>query len=229
MLGRHICLILALGIYSVAHAEQEPDESAFVHSKATFIELCDTSCDAETRHENAVLVSSYERLIEQIELFTARPLSSNGAILLEAMSLMELAKARQSLSSLEDLMRAKQLLEARMPSMSPEEAAMSQAILGHLYDSCPPPPISFGDQARALAHLKSAIRTNPDGLFPNYFYGDYLISHNRPSDALPYLLKTLNAPAPGRLLGTENFVTKESRALLRSALAHQLNTLNASN
>lgn len=221
--------MLALGIYTFAHAEQERDESAFVHAKATFIELCDISCDSEPHTDNAALVSSYERLIDQMELSTSRPLSSNSEILLEVMSLMELAKVRQSLSSIQDLMRAKDLLEARIPSMLPEEMAISQAILGHLYDSCPPPPISFGDKARALAHLKSAMRASPDGLFTNYFYGAYLISHDRPRDALPYLLKTVNTRAPGRLGGTENFVSRESRALLRSALVNQLDALNASN
>lgn len=71
--------------------------------------------------------------------------------------------------------------------------------LGALYYQVPGWPVGFGDKDKADAMLKKALTINPEGIDPNYFYGDYLLKVKKTDDARRYLTKALNAPArPGR-------------------------------
>ena len=71
--------------------------------------------------------------------------------------------------------------------------------LGVLYYRVPGWPIGFGDRKKADELIRKALAINPDGIDPNYFYGDFLLSTGRPAEALPYLQRALSAaPRPGR-------------------------------
>lgn len=71
--------------------------------------------------------------------------------------------------------------------------------LGSLYYQVPGWPIGFGDDDKAETMLKKALAINPDGIDPNYFYGDFLQRQGRKAEALSVLKKALHAPArPGR-------------------------------
>lgn len=66
--------------------------------------------------------------------------------------------------------------------------------LGSLYYQVPGWPIGFGDDDKAEAMLKKALAINPDGIDPNYFYGDFLMRQKRSDEALVVLEKALHAP-----------------------------------
>lgn len=71
--------------------------------------------------------------------------------------------------------------------------------LGALYYQVPGWPIGFGDKEKADEMLKKALAINPDGIDPNYFYGDFLLQEKKTDDAKRYLDKALKAPdRPGR-------------------------------
>lgn len=71
--------------------------------------------------------------------------------------------------------------------------------LGTLYYKVPGFPLGFGDKDKARQLLQQALRINPDGIDPNYFYADFLYSQGDYAAALPYLEKAAKAPArPGR-------------------------------
>jgi len=71
--------------------------------------------------------------------------------------------------------------------------------LGSLYYQVPGWPVSFGDDQRAEQLLKQALSLNPDGIDPNYFYGDFLLREKRYAEAKVALEKALAAaPRPGR-------------------------------
>jgi tetratricopeptide (TPR) repeat protein len=73
--------------------------------------------------------------------------------------------------------------------------------LGVLYYRVPGWPIGFGDRKKADEMIRKALAINPDGIDPNYFYGDFLMTSGKPAQALPYLQRALQAPArPGREL-----------------------------
>lgn len=71
--------------------------------------------------------------------------------------------------------------------------------LGSLYYQVPGWPVGFGDDERAEQLLRQALTLNPDGIDPNYFYGDFLLREKRYAEAEKALQKALAAPPrPGR-------------------------------
>jgi Tfp pilus assembly protein PilF len=67
--------------------------------------------------------------------------------------------------------------------------------MGALYYQVPGWPIGFGDDEQAEKMLKQALQLNPNGIDPNYFYGDYLFRQKRYSEAKAALGKALLADA----------------------------------
>lgn len=67
--------------------------------------------------------------------------------------------------------------------------------LGSLYYQVPGWPIGFGNDDEAEKYLKKALSINPNGIDPNFFYGDFMLEEGNYADAKIYLNKALNAPA----------------------------------
>ena len=117
----------------------------------------------------------------------------------EGIVLSSLAGAKGGLGALGIAKRARARLEEalRIDDQALEGSAYNS--LGVLYYKVPGWPIGFGDKHKAEWMLRQALAINPDGIDPNYFYGDFLVSSGRPSEALPYLERALAAKArPGR-------------------------------
>jgi Tfp pilus assembly protein PilF len=67
--------------------------------------------------------------------------------------------------------------------------------LGALYYKVPGFPIGFGDHDKARDYLRKALTLNPDGIDPNYFYGELLFEDGDYAQSMVYLQKALAAPA----------------------------------
>lgn len=71
--------------------------------------------------------------------------------------------------------------------------------LGSLYYQVPGWPIGFGSDKQAKAYLEKALAQSPDGIDPNYFYGDFLFRQGDYAKAREVLNHALAAaPRPGR-------------------------------
>lgn len=89
--------------------------------------------------------------------------------------------------------------------------------LGVLYYKVPGWPIGFGDKQRAAELLQAALKLNPQGIDPNFFYGEYLLEQKKPAEALVYLERALQAPArPGRQIADAGR-REEARTLIEQA------------
>jgi tetratricopeptide (TPR) repeat protein len=89
--------------------------------------------------------------------------------------------------------------------------------LGVLYYKVPSWPVGFGDRDKAQALLGQALAVNPEGIDPNYFYGEFLVESGRAADAIPYLERALKAPPrAGRELA-DSGRREEAKALLSKA------------
>lgn len=76
--------------------------------------------------------------------------------------------------------------------------------LGSLYYQVPGWPIGFGDEKMALEMLNKGLSLNPNGIDPNYFYGDFLFRNGDLDGAERALKKALQAaPREGRALADE--------------------------
>ncbi len=97
------------------------------------------------------------------------------------------------LSALGKVKKARELLLAA-EKINPDALHGSiYTSLGSLYYQVPGWPLGFGDDEQAENYLKKALSMNPDGIDPNYFYGDFLIEQDQYDEARKYLNKALNA------------------------------------
>jgi Tfp pilus assembly protein PilF len=78
--------------------------------------------------------------------------------------------------------------------------------LDTLYYLAPKWPVSFGDDDDDVAKqmLETALKINPDGIDANYFYGEFLLLHNKSNDAVLYLERAAFAPARTEQLYADN-------------------------
>ena len=98
------------------------------------------------------------------------------------------------IKALELAKRARDILE-EVEKTNPETMdAGAPTTLGVLYDRVPGFPIGFGDKARARYYLQEAIRSAPNGLDANFFYGDFLYKHGEQSEAVRILERALTLP-----------------------------------
>ncbi len=121
----------------------------------------------------------------------------------------------KGLSALPKVKKAKALLEVALQQDSRALDGSAYTSLGSLYYQVPGWPIGFGDNEMAEKNLKEALLINPDGIDPNFFYGDFLINQKKYIEAIPVLEKALAAPdRAGRALADEG-----RRHEIRTALA----------
>jgi len=113
----------------------------------------------------------------------------------EAIVLSTHAGVHGGFGALSMVRKARDLLEA---AEKIDPTALHGSIytsLGSLYYQVPGWPLGFGNDKKAETYLKKALALNPNGIDPNYFYGDYLYRQGHYHEALATLQKALHAPA----------------------------------
>ena len=125
------------------------------------------------------------------------------------------------LAALGMVKKAKDLLD-RAEKIDPEVLDGSvYTSLGSLYYQVPGWPIGFGDDEKARAYLEKALTLNPDGIDPNYFYGDFLMRQKDYAGAITAFDHALAAvPRPNRPVADAGR-RKEIQALLAEARKKQ--------
>ncbi|AGH98801.1 hypothetical protein A11S_2001 [Micavibrio aeruginosavorus EPB] len=119
----------------------------------------------------------------------------------EAIILSTDAGIVKGMSALPKVKKARDLLEQAEKIDERALDGSAHTSLGSLYYQVPGWPVGFGDDDLAEEHLRKALVINPNGIDPNYFYGDFLIQDGRYDEAATYLKRALQAPdRPGRAL-----------------------------
>jgi tetratricopeptide (TPR) repeat protein len=147
---------------------------------------------------------AFKRLVAQADETVARYADRAEPLVWKAIILSSHAGAVGGLGALGKVKEARRLLE-QAEAIDP--AALDGSVytsLGSLYYQVPGWPVGFGDDKQAEKYLKKALAVNPDGIDPNYFYGDYLLEQKRYQEAAVYLEKALQAPdRPHRAVADE--------------------------
>ncbi len=140
-------------------------------------------------------VAALEALAERAHAISSAARGNAEPLIWEAIVLASLAGEDGGLGALSKVKQAKLLLE-QAENIDPDSMDGSvYTSLGSLYYQVPGWPIGFGDDKKAEQYLKKALALNPDGIDPNYFYGDFLISQGKYREAISVLEKALQAPA----------------------------------
>lgn len=125
----------------------------------------------------------------------------------------------RGMSALGKVRDARELFENVIKTAPTAMDGSAYTSLGSLYYQVPPWPLAFGSDTKAEENLKKALALNPNGIDPNFFYGDFLRQQERYDEARVYFEKALDAPdRPDRPLAD---------AGRRAEIAHALNDMAA--
>ncbi|MCM0614117.1 hypothetical protein KFJ24_16635 [Marinobacter sediminum] len=144
---------------------------------------------------------AFEALARDAEGFAASYPGRAEPLIWHGIVLSTYAGAKGGLGALGLVKDARKSLEAAMAIDPAALQGSAYTSLGSLYYQVPGWPLGFGDDDKAQKFLQKALELNPDGMDPNYFFGDFLREQDESERARVYLEKVLIAPSrPGREL-----------------------------
>jgi tetratricopeptide (TPR) repeat protein len=160
----------------------------------------------------------YEALAERAHKVSQGFPGRSEPLVWEGIIVSSLAAERGGLGALGLAKQARTLYEQAIDLDGRALDGSAYNSLGVLYYKVPGWPIGFGDKERAKTLLQKALALNPDGIDPNFFYGEFLVESRHAEEAIPYLERALRAPArPGRAVA-DSGRREEARALLEKVL-----------
>lgn len=117
----------------------------------------------------------------------------------QGIALSSQAGAKGGLGALSLAKQARTVLESSLKIDGAVLAGSAHTSLGTLYHKVPGFPIGFGDDKKARQHLETALKLNPSGIDPNFFYAEFLLDKGETALAIKHLKIAQSAPArPGR-------------------------------
>ncbi|MFC3023913.1 tetratricopeptide repeat protein [Vibrio zhugei] len=137
----------------------------------------------------------FEHLIKDNQQATAQAPQRSDLKVWLAINNASLAGAKGGLGALSYVKKAKALLEEVIKTDPTTLNGSAYTTLGSLYYKVPGWPIGFGDDDMAETMLKKALAINPQGIDPNYFYGDFLVDQGKDQQAIAYFKRAQQAPA----------------------------------
>lgn len=144
---------------------------------------------------------SYAKLAEQARRLAESNPGSAEPLIWEGIVLSSQAGAKGGLGALGIAKKAKQRLEEALKLNDKALNGSAYTSLATLYAKVPGWPIGFGNKERAEDYFKKSLAINPNGIDPNFFYGEYLLDAKHYAEARVHLNKALKAPPrPGREL-----------------------------
>jgi tetratricopeptide (TPR) repeat protein len=158
--------------------------------------------------------SAYRQLLEKATQLKKQHPKAAEPIFWEAVIKAASADTQGALSALSLVNEAKELLQKAI-SINPNAMdGAAYVTLGTLYYMVPKWPIAFGDSDKAQKLLETALKINPNGIDSNYYYGDFLLTQDRPEEAKKYFENAANAPVrPEQVFADSQLKTEAQKAL----------------
>jgi tetratricopeptide (TPR) repeat protein len=142
---------------------------------------------------------AFEALEKRAENFTRQNPARPEALIWEGIIESSYAGAKGGLGALALCKESRGNLEAALKLDPTALDGSAYTSLGALYYKVPGFPLGFGDHDKAEKMLQKALKLNPDGIDPNYFYAEFLFEQGRYAESLRYLDRAGRAaPRPGR-------------------------------
>ena len=145
--------------------------------------------------------AAFEALSERTEaLVQANPKRAEARVW-HGIVLSSYAGAKGGLGALGLAKQARDSLEAALELDPAALNGSAYTSLGTLYHKVPGFPLGFGSDDKARKLFAKALELNPDGIDPNYFWGEFLLDEGDYQQAVVHLERALQAPdRPGREL-----------------------------
>ena len=196
---RFVSVALLAGALSVASANASADEFG-----DTLHDIQHRWAEANYRATGGAQKDAFEALLQDARGFAEANPGRAEALVWEGIVASTYAGVKGPFGAMSLAKEARQVLlqaEALDPTVLQGSVYTS---LGTLYFKVPGGLIGFGDKDLARDYLEKALKENPDGIDPNYFYGEFLLEEKDYEAARSALLKAKNAPQrPDRPLADE--------------------------
>ena len=148
--------------------------------------------------------AAFEKLLKDAEKVAAEQSNRAEAVIWYGIIEASYAGAKGGIAALSLARNARKSFEQALAIDPNALDGSAYTSLGSLYYQVPGWPIGFGDSKKALELLQKGLALNPDGIDPNYFYGDFLYRSGDYVAAEQALRKALQAPSrAGRKLADE--------------------------
>ena len=170
---------------------------------------------------------SYRRLLDKTANLSRQHPKNAELMILEAMVKASNADHQDAVSALEAIHEARDLLLKAIEINPKAMKGSAYVILGTLYYMAPMWPIGFGDDAAAQKMLETALQINPDGIDSNYFYGDFLLTHNKLDEAETYFKRAISVPTRPEQLHADIQLKEEATRALKNTQERKIS--NAKN
>lgn len=186
-------LALLMGTFGTSVAAADP--------AADVARLQDRWAEVNYQLEGKTQLTAFEALVQDAEQVVAQNPDYADALIWSGIIKSSFAGAKGGLGAMSLAKASRADLERAMKIDADALQGSAYTSLGTLYFKVPGWPVGFGDDEKAEELLLKALALNPDGIDPNYFYGDFLLSQKRYEEAEKALLKAQAAPGrPNRPL-----------------------------
>ena len=140
-------------------------------------------------------------------------------LIMQACIILTSAKIQSPFKALASVKRARRLLQKALSINPMANNGSALVTLGVLYYKVPGWPIAFGDDNKAEQLLTKALQYNPQGIDSNFFFGDFLLSQDKLTEAASYLKKAAAAPVLADTSFTNVKLKAKAREMLESIVA----------
>ncbi len=178
---------------TIATVETQTESSPLMSLQQDWARIQYSDVDKDSR------VDQLTALRTKAQAYTATNPNAAEPLIWEAIITSTLAGAEGGMGALKKAKHARNLLEQALEINPGALEGSAYTSLGSLYYQVPGGPIGFGSKKKAEKNLTKALEINPNGIDPNFFYGDYLIKRKRYEQAIAVLEHGLKAvDRPGR-------------------------------
>lgn len=181
-------------------ASAAPAQDGGLNAELAAIQSEWAEANYNTPHGDAQ-VRAFDTLAKRAGAFVSANPGRAEPLIWQGIVLSTYAGAKGGLGALKLAKQSRAALEAAL-KIDPEALdGSAYTSLGTLYYKVPAFPFGFGDKDKARGYLERALAISPEGIDPNFFYGEFLVEQHQYAQALDHLHKALRAPSrPGREL-----------------------------
>jgi tetratricopeptide (TPR) repeat protein len=180
-------LLLAIAVPVTALATEPPED--VIH------QLQKRWAEVNYQLEGKTQLTAFEALVDDANALVTRYPDSAQLLTWRGIIQSSFAGAKGGLGAMKLAKASRADLEQAMNIDDHALQGAAYTSLGALYFKVPGWPVGFGDDDKAESLLLEALKMNPDGIDPNYFYGDFLLDQKRYTEAEKALIKAQQAPA----------------------------------
>jgi tetratricopeptide (TPR) repeat protein len=203
---------LCLGAFGTSQAAADPSTDVM----ADVGRLQQRWAEVNYQLEGKTQLTAFEELVADADSVAAANPESAAAYIWSGIIKSSFAGAKGGMGAMKLAKASRADLERAMDIDATALQGSAYTSLGTLYFKVPGWPVGFGDEEKAEELLRQALTLNPDGIDPNYFYGEFLLEQKRYEEAEKALLKAQQAPArPSRELADAGRQEEIKVALLK--------------